>query len=536
MEKVALLSVYSKEGIVEFARELVSRGWQLLASSGTTKAIAGAGLPVRDVAELVGGGPILGHRVVTLSREVHAGLLSRDIDIAELEALGIPHIDLACIDFYPLGMEMTRPGSTLESVTEQTDIGGPTLLRSAAKGRRLVIGDPADRAMVLQWLRDGTANDPAKLRWLAAKAEFIVARYALLSASYLGEGEFAGLIGRRVHSCLYGENPYQGNAALYSLDTNDPLALERFELVEGEKPSYNNWVDLHRVLAVGAHLAAAQQLNLTTVQPFVIGVKHGNPCGATASQSEVLAVDLMVQGSRQAIMGGTVLTNRPVNDRSAHHLVWVGRPAGERRLIDVIAAPTFTDGAREILRRKHGKCRMLGNPALEHLGGPGTIDTAPLARPVRGGFLSQDNYTFVLDLRHPELRWYGTPTDDDRNGLILAWAVGAFSNSNTVTVVSGKGPSYLIGNGVGQQDRVTAAKLAIQRVREAGHDSKGAVAYSDSFFPFPDGAQVLVDAGIRAVLTSSGSVNDAAVIKTFQDAGVVLGMFPDKLGRGFYGH
>lgn len=314
--KTALISVFEKAGIVEFAQELVNLGWQLLASGGTAKALAAASLPVRDVATLVGGGPILGHRVVTLSREVHAGLLARDIDLTELEALGMPRIGLACVDFYPLGMEIARPGSTLESVTELTDIGGPTMLRSAAKGRRLAIGDPADRAMVLQWLRDGTADDPAKLRWLAAKAEYIVARYTLLSASYLGEGEFAGCIGRRIHACLYGENPWQGNAALYSSGTNDPLALERFELVEGEKPSYNNWIDLHRVLATGSHLAAAQQLNLKTVQPFVIGVKHGNPCGAADSHSELLAVE--IDGPRQ-----------PPSDHGRHR---AHEPAGQRPL------------------------------------------------------------------------------------------------------------------------------------------------------------------------------------------------------------
>lgn len=180
----ALISVYNKDRIVDFARELVEMSWELLASEGTAKVIAEDGLPVRDVASIVGGDPILGHRIVTLSREVAVGLLAKDNseDRAELESLGIPWIDLVCVDLYPLLEEILRPGATEESVLELTDIGGPTLLSEAAKGRRIVISNPKDRQPVLDWLRAGRPNEKETLCSLGARANLIVAQYSLWSA------------------------------------------------------------------------------------------------------------------------------------------------------------------------------------------------------------------------------------------------------------------------------------------------------------------------------------------------------------------
>lgn len=194
----ALLSVYNKSGIEEFARQLVELDWQLLASGGTAKTLAKAGVTVQDVAELVGGGAILGHRVVTLSREIHAGLQATDSreDVNELERLKIPRIDLVCIDLYPLHEAINSPGSTPESVIEQTDIGGPTILRSAAKGRRIVICDPDDRQQVIDWLKTGKPDEDTFITELAAKAEAVAADYSLASARYHSQGKYDGFIGR----------------------------------------------------------------------------------------------------------------------------------------------------------------------------------------------------------------------------------------------------------------------------------------------------------------------------------------------------
>src|SRR5271169_6344434 len=237
--KVALLSVYQKTGIVEFAKALVSLGWRILASGGTAKSLTEAGIPVQDVASLVGGKAILGHRVVTLSREVHAGLLARETeeDAKEMEQLGIPYIDLVCVDLYPLHDEIKKPGSSMDSVIEKTDIGGPTMLRSAAKGRRIVVCDPADRKLVIEWLKKGQPDKDKFLTRLCAKAEYIVSEYCLASARYHSAGELDGMVGTKILTCKYGENGYQTPAGLHSCGTDDPLALNRFEQVAGDSPS-----------------------------------------------------------------------------------------------------------------------------------------------------------------------------------------------------------------------------------------------------------------------------------------------------------
>ena len=185
---IALLSVYHKDGVVEFAEELCELGWDLVASGGTAKALSDAGIAVKDVADLVGGGAILGHRVVTLSREVHAGLLAdltKPEDLKEMQDLNIPIIDLVCCDLYPLTEEIAKPDATPESVREKTDIGGPTMLRSGAKGRRIVVCDPADRSRVITWLKDGKPDEEKFLQELAAKVERTISDYCKASADYL---------------------------------------------------------------------------------------------------------------------------------------------------------------------------------------------------------------------------------------------------------------------------------------------------------------------------------------------------------------
>lgn len=278
----ALLSVYHKEGIVEFAGELRKLGWNLIASGGTALVIKEAGLPVRDVAELVGGGAILGHRVVTLSREVHAGLLATTSaeDTAELRRLGIPYIDLACVDLYPLEKAIAAPDATTESVIEATDIGGPTMLSSAAKGRRIVICDPADRQVVIDWLKGGQKDVKEFVTALAAKADFTVARYRLMSAHYHSQGYYDGMLGSVHAVCKYGENAWQTPAALLSRATDGPLALDKFKVVAGAAPSYNNYCDLDRLLQTMTHVAAAFDVNRGKVPYIALGCKHGNMCGA----------------------------------------------------------------------------------------------------------------------------------------------------------------------------------------------------------------------------------------------------------------
>ena len=530
--RTALLSVYNKTGIVEFAAQLVALGWDILASGGTAKALQKAGIPVRDVAELVGGGAILGHRVVTLSRELHAGLMATtsDMDLLELESLGLPFIDLVCVDLYPLEEEIARPGSDRLSVIDKTDIGGPTMLRSAAKGRRIVIAYPPDRQVVLNWLMAGEQYRERFTDALAAKAEFIVANYCLASARYTGQGQYEGLVGNRVQACGYGENGWQTPAALYSTSGSDPLALDKFTLVQGTAPSYNNYCDLDRLLQTITHISAAFEANCWEIPNIAVGGKHGNPCGA-AYGSRKDAIRKMVSGDTRAIFGGLVITNFELTEELAELLLTHDQPSG-RRLLDGVIAPSVTDEAKEMLKRKGDKCRLFINPALGSLG-LDSLDQARRIRYVRGGFLAQPNYTFVPDFSHPDIEVIGELTTEQEYQLLLASAIGRTSNSNTVTLVN---DGMLIGNGVGQQDRVGACKLAVSRAEAAGHKVMEAVAYSDSFFPFADGPQVLAEYGVKAILSSSGSIRDNETKKVCKDQGVTLVLIPDKMGRGFFGH
>jgi phosphoribosylaminoimidazolecarboxamide formyltransferase / IMP cyclohydrolase len=526
---IALLSVYHKEGIVDFARELAALGWDLLASGGTATALRAADLRVRDVADLVGGGAILGHRVVTLSREVHAGLLARmPEDKAEMNNLGLSRVDLVCVDMYPLRAEINRPGSTLASVITQTDIGGPTMLRSGAKGNRIVICDPDDRMRVVQWLKDGMPDALAFVNDLAAKAEFIVSGYCLDSARYRSNVNYDGLIGEKVRECCYGENRHQSPAALFASNSDDPLALDRFDVIQGSDPSYVNWRDVDRLLQTVTHIAAVFDKNHGFVPRIAVGCKHGNPCGAAFGTDEAYAVIRMAQGDPLALFGGIVMANFAIDSILAEVML----TAGGKRVLDGVVAPLFDASAIEALRRKNDRCRLYQNPALAHLSKE-SLNKAPMIVPVRGGFLRQPNYTFVLDRDAASLEKNGTVPENRESDLLLAWAVGSTSNSNTVTLVKDR---ILIGNGVGQQDRVGACDLAVRRAERSKHDTIGSVAYSDSFFPFTDAPQRLADAGVAAILTSSGSVNDQKVRDFCAEQGIALWMIPDAEGRGFFGH
>ncbi len=525
MQKTALLSVYNKVGIEEFARELVGLGWHILASGGTATKLKAADIPVQDVAQLVGGQAILGHRVVTLSREVHAGLLARPAkeDLAELERLGIPFIDLVCVDLYPLTAEIAKPNATRESVVEQTDIGGPTMLRSAAKGQRIVIADAATRQEVVDWLKAGEPDATDFRRQLAARAEATAAAYILESARYQGEGAYEGVVGEQVQAAKYGENAWQAPAALYRTGGDDELALARFELVDGSAPSYNNWVDVDRMLQTITHVAAGFEHSFGSVPAIAIGVKHGNACGAAVGKEPVAAVKKMVMGDPRAIFGGLVMLNGMVDAALAEALLHHGVETG-RRLLDGVIAAGFTAEAIELLGRKGGKCRLLQNPALAKLSAK-SLDAAQRWRYVRGGFLAQPNYTYVIDA--------ADFAPADAQDLVLAWAIGSTSNSNTVTLVQ---DGQLLGNGVGQQDRVGCCELAIKRATDAGHSVRGAAAYSDSFFPFADGPMVLADGGVRAILATSGSVRDDEVRAACAERKVAFYTAPDQEARGFFGH
>ena len=360
-QRIALISVYNKEGITEFAKELIFLDFKILASGGTAKHLKDAGVQVEDVASLVGGSAILGHRVVTLSREVHAGLLAKDNeeDRKELENLKIPFIDLVCCDLYPLEDEIKNPNSTRESVIEKTDIGGPTMLRSGAKGRRITICDPKDRMEVIKWLKDGEPSRDEFINNLSAKAEALIGRYCSLSGAYLSHGAYESIFGKQVLECAYGENAYQKPASLFRnhQTKNDPLAIHNWQLVAGSPMSYNNICDVDRMMQTMTHIGAGLDAMFGEVPFVAIGAKHGNACGASYGSfhdegSKKEAVQKMLLGDLRAIFGGSVMLNFPVDGKIAEELIhkFSGEDNGvpRRRLLDIVAATSFSEEAIEI--------------------------------------------------------------------------------------------------------------------------------------------------------------------------------------------
>jgi phosphoribosylaminoimidazolecarboxamide formyltransferase/IMP cyclohydrolase len=549
---IALLSVYDKTGIVEFAQGLVDLGWQLYASGGTAKAIQDAAIEVKDVSGLVGGTAILGHRVVTLSREISAGLLadkSSKQDLDELAKLNLPIIDLVCVDMYPIEEAILKSDDKAE-VIKQTDIGGPTMLRSAAKGRRIVLSHSEQRQPVLDWLKADKPDQDTFLDKLAARAEYEVARYVLASAKYLNGTEISGFAAQKHSPAKYGENPQQAEAAFYADNRvePDPLGLDQFQHVQGMERSFINMTDIDRLLQTVTHIAAGFDRNFDKVPAIAAGVKHGNACGAGVAETAVEAVQKMLTGDTRAIFGGVIMINGPIDEKVAETLMHHAMDGDKPRLLDGVIGSSVTKEALELLSRN--KLRVVVNPALVELSEK-SLDSARRLRPVRGGTLEQPNYDFVVDLNADYIQTHGGISDQQKQDMILGWAIGSTSNSNTISLVKN---GQLIGNGVGQQDRVGAGQLALTRTTnvlpqlgEQGGNLimkitlvkdklAGAVAYSDSFFPFPDGPELLAKAGIKAFLTTSGSVGDEAVIKVLTDAGASIVMLPDKIGRGFYLH
>ncbi len=535
MKKTALVSVYSKKDIEKFAKELVDLGWEIISSGGTAKYLAENGIKVKDVAEIAGGKAILGHRVVTLSREIHAGLMARPEvfeDLEELEKLKIPFIDLVCVDLYPLEDAIAKSDASYETVIEATDIGGPTMIRSAAKGGRIVICDPSDREKVIEKLKkNGDLKKEERIE-LAAKSEYVISKYCLKSAKFHSKEKYEGTFGEQIAETLYGENAYQVPGKLYSAEIMDPLSLDEFKVLTDMAPSYNNMCDIDRMLQTLTHIVAAFETNNMAAKFFGVAVKHGNCCGAAFGDNKIEVIKKVVEGDPRAIFGGLTMFNFDFDESEAETLLTHLMESGKRRLLDGVVAAGFSEKALALSRRKKDKCRFITNPALADLD-KDSLDTAKRFRYVRGGFLTQPNYTFILDYNHPEIKIFGDLDDSVRSNILLAWAISVASNSNTITLVN---DGKLIGNGVGQQDRVGCCELSIKRAQDAGHDTKGAIAASDSFFPFPDAPQVLIKAGIMAIFSTSGSVNDGETERLCADNGVALVQIPDKLARGFFGH
>ena len=514
MARRAILSVYDKRGLVEFARELAEMGWELVASGGTARALREAGLDVVDVSEVTGAPEILGGRVKTLHPAVHGAILARDTDAdrEELEALEILPVDLVVCNLYPFAETVARPEVTLEEAIEQIDIGGVALLRAAAKnlGRVTVVSDPADYEAVLAELRESGAIGEATRRRLGAAAFACTRDYDTAISAYLeriaaadGERPESAKLPERFHvnlrkaqSLRYGENPHQA-AALYAPDAGaGPLGGE---LLQGKPLSYNNLLDLD----------AAWRTALSFDQPAVAVVKHLSPCGVAAHPLlPAHALPAAIASDPLSAFGSVIGANRPVEERFVEAL-------DEARLfVEAIVAPDFSADARRWFAANKKNCRLLALPDVDLADDAGIMRF--LVRAVRGGYLVQET-----DLGDPAgVQWdvvtERQPTAAEWESLRFAWKVVPHVRSNAIVIAQ---QTATVGIGGGLPSRVDAVRLAV--TKSAGR-ARGAALASDAFFPFPDGVEVAAEAGVGAVIQPGGSIRDQAVIDAADEMGLAM--------------
>lgn len=489
----ALLSVYDKTGVVELAAGLAGLGWELLASGGTGRSLREAGLAVTDVAEYTGAPSMLGHRVVTLHPKIHGGVLadrSDPVHLAELEEYGIDPIDLVVVNFYPFG---SAPD------VETIDIGGPALVRAAAKNHAHVgvAVDPAGYGRILDELRSAGELSDSTRRDLARAAFARTAAYDAAVADWFDAPDGAPdllppalrLTLERAEALRYGENPHQ-TAARYRLAG----AAEWWDgaaLLGGSPLSYLNLLDASAAWALVHELGE---------RPAAAVIKHASPCGAAAGQEVAGAYRRAVECDRRAAFGGVVALNRTVDAETAALME-------EAPQADVVIAPGFAEGAVERILARRANTRLLQAPppapplrTVRQVDGGWLVQSAPRPGQGRGGWR-------VVTERGPE------GCEDDAE---LAWTVCGYALSNAA-VMAKDGAAWGIGSG--QQDRVGAVELAAAK---AAGRAEGGVCASDGFFPFPDGVEAAARAGVGLVIQPGGSVNDAAVIEAADRLGLAM--------------
>ncbi len=512
----AILSVSEKSGIDLLGRGLVELGAEIYSTGGTMRALESAGVPVRAVSELTGFPEILGGRVKTLHPGLHGGILARRDVAADLEALsehGLSTIDLVAVNLYPFEAAVARPGARLSDALEQIDIGGPTMLRAAAKNYRAVLPlcDPADYPAVLEALRLPGGPDEAFRRGLAAKTFRHTAGYDALIAAYLGRGSEPWpsklpLSLSQVQKPRYGENPQQ-RAAFYvvKLPCGGVSGLAAARQYQGKPLSYNNLLD-----------ASAAWTVVSDYQPVTVAIiKHTNPCGLAQiddagglESSTLAAYDLALAGDPQAAFGGIVAVNAPVGGALARCLT--------ERFYEIILAPEFSSEAREVLGAR---------PNLRVLAMPPELAEEPQWRSVAGGLLVQEpDHLDDSEVAEGRVVTRRRPSDEEWKTLAFAWRAVRHVKSNAIVLARAGGDSAtshvtLVGMGAGQPSRVASVEIAVAR---AGSRAAGSVLASDAFFPKADGVEAAARAGVRAVVQPGGSRGDEEVIAAADAADLAM--------------
>ena len=519
--RTALVSVSDKSGLVPFARALAAGGVRILSSGGTAKALAAEGVPVETVEAYTGSPEVMDGRVKTLHPRVHGGILSRGSrDRGDLDRLGAREIDLVVVNLYPFQRVAADPYATHDHIIENIDIGGPSMVRSAAKNhaRVTIVCDPSDYKRVLDEIAQGSDTTPQTRAELAAKAFAHTAAYDAAISGYLsldrvpaeaGDGPSSGAGGgrtrypkyltlpfERAYGLRYGENPHQ-SGAFYTERDAPAGSLARAESLGagGKELSFNNLVD------VDAALDAVREFD----RPAAVVVKHTNPCGVAVASSLVEAYRQARDADALSAYGGIVALNGEVDEATARALA--------ETFLECIVAPSFAPAALDVLRAKKN-LRFLATG-----GWLGPEHSALIYKRVGGGLVVQDRDASAAgEVTRGKAVTKRAASADETKSLEFAWRVCKHVKSNAIVLACGE---VTVGVGAGQMSRVVSVQIACEK---AGERARGSVLASDAFFPFPDGVEAAARAGVTAIAQPGGSVNDAKVIAAADALGVAMVM------------
>ncbi len=504
----ALLSVSNKEGLLDFARALRSRGVAILSTGGTAAMLREDGIEVTDVAAVTGFPEIMDGRVKTLHPKIHGGLLGRrGTDDAVMAEHGIEAIDLVAVNLYPFAATVARPGCTFEDAIENIDIGGPAMVRAAAKNhdRVTIVVDPLDYGTVLAEIdrEDGGVSDATRRR-LATKAYAHTAQYDAAVAAYLDRAarpangsEFPELLAlqyRKRFDLRYGENPHQ-HAAFYVATDSQGASVGSASQLQGKELSFNNLADADTAFECVRQFDA----------PACVIVKHANPCGVAIAAGLREAYDRAFRTDPTSAFGGIIALNRALDADTARTIV-------ERQFVEVIIAPAVEPQAREVCAKKE-------NVRLLVTGGLAPSNTRHEIRSLNGGLLLQSRDLGMVTREQLQVVTKRAPAAAELDDLLFAWAVCKYVKSNAIVFAKDR---MTIGVGAGQMSRVVATRIAAMKARDEGLEPRGSVMASDAFFPFRDGLDAAAEHGITAVIQPGGSKRDAEVIAAADEHGLAM--------------
>ena len=503
----ALISVSDKTGITEFAQALSARGVELLSTGGTCKLLREAGLTVVEVSDHTGFPEMMDGRVKTLHPKIHGGILGRrgtDDDVMAKHE--IPPIDLVVVNLYPFEATVARPDCSLEDAVENIDIGGPTMVRAAAKNHKdvTIVVSAADYPRLIEELDRHDGHTTLQTRFdLAIRAYEHTAAYDGMIANHFGcltEGgsesypRTFNLQLHKVQEMRYGENPHQC-AAFYREATQREVGISAAEQLQGKALSYNNVADTD----------AALECVKTFEDPACVIVKHANPCGVAAAEDLLTAYDLAFHTDTESAFGGIIAFNRELDGATAAAIV-------ERQFVEVIIAPEMSQEAVAAVATKE-------NVRLLRTGQWGPPTTARDFKRVNGGLLIQDRDDGMVARDELTVVSERQPTEEEWGDLLFAWRVAKFVKSNAIVYAA---KQRTIGVGAGQMSRVNSARIAAIKAEHAGLEVRGAVMASDAFFPFRDGIDNAAERGIAAVIQPGGSMRDEEVINAANEAGMAM--------------